>query len=402
MAVQTIFIGRQPILDSQGRLYGYELLCRDHSGKVAIIGNGDRESTRMLHDAVFNVGIDRLTKSNRAFINVTRALIMSDLIESMPSANIVLEVLETVEVDAALLQRLERLRKRQFMIALDDFVLSEERAGLLDLADIVKLDVRALRPAELQIHADLLQRRNLTLLAEKVETREEYDHAVKLGFKLFQGYYFAKPELYTARTLLPNRLAVLELLARIGDPDATIADLAALIRNDVAMSVAVLRSANAASMGLRARIDSVDRAVVTLGLRAIQNWAGLIALARLDSQPTSLLTTVLVRARTCELLSSATGRENPSAYFTVGLFSLLDVMMETPMDTLLEKLPLAENLKSALRTQEGDHGAALKCVTSMELGDMAGVIFGTLEVAHATACYQQAIIWADELTLPAA
>jgi len=397
--LQQVFIGRQPILDVNGKLYAYELLCRDRDGNVAVIGNGDRESTRMLLDTIFDIGVERLTKSHHAFINVTRTLLLGDLIDALPPQNIVLEVLESVEVDAELLERLGKLRAKRFTIALDDFVLTEARNGLLDYADIVKLDVRALDDVSLRHHVKTLKARNITLLAEKVETREEYDHLCTLGFDLFQGYYFARPELYIARTLRPNRLAVLELIARIAEPEVSISELARLIRNDVAMSVAVLRSANAAAVGLKNRVESIDRAVVMLGLRTIQNWAGLIALARLNSQPTELLTIVLVRARTCELLAAAGGRGNPAAYFTVGLFSLLDVMMESPLDQLLEKLPLADEIKAALRHQEGDLGAALSCVIAMELGDMSGVQFGSLELAHAGACYQEAIEWADQLAM---
>jgi EAL and modified HD-GYP domain-containing signal transduction protein len=397
--LNKVFIGRQPILDTQGRLYGYELLCRDAKGKPAVIGNGDRESTLMLLDTIFNIGVEKLTKSNRAFINVTRSLLMSDLIEALPPANIVLEVLESVEVDAALLERVAKLRQQRFMIALDDYILSEERNPLLELAHIVKLDVRALDQAQLRAHTAAVKSRNLVLLAEKVETREEHANLMSMGFDLFQGYYYARPELYSTQALRPNRVTVLELLARMSEPDVSIRELARLIRNDVAMSVDILRSANSAGTGLRTRVDSIERAVVALGLRTIQNWAGLIALARLNSQPSALLTTVLVRARACELLAAAAGRDSPAGYFTVGLFSLLDVMMETPMQELLDKLPLSDEIKSALREQSGDHGAALACVAAMELGDVAGVKFGGLEMAHAGECYQQAIQWADQLTL---
>lgn len=397
--LSKVFIGRQPILDAHGGLYGYELLCRDASGKPAIVGNGDRESTTMLLDAIFNIGVEQLTKSHRAFINVTRALLMSDLIEELPPHNIVLEVLETVEVDTPLLTRLARLRQRKFVIALDDYVINEQRKALLDLADIVKIDVRALDQGQLADHTAQIKQRRLILLAEKVETREEHAQLLSLGVDLFQGYYFARPELYSAQALRPHRLTVLELLAKLSEPDPSITELARLIRNDVSMSMAILRSANSASVGLRTRVESIDRAVITLGLRTIQNWAGLIALSRLNSQPSALLTIVLVRARTCELLAAAVGRENPAAYFTVGLFSLLDVMMETPMEALLDKLPLSDEIKAALRNQAGDHGAALACVMAMELGDTQAMKFGALELGHASACYQQAIEWADNLTM---
>ena len=394
-----VFIGRQPILDRQGNLYGYELLCRDASGKSAVIRNGDRASTTMLLDAIFNIGVEQLARSHRAFINVTRTLLMSGLIAELPPQNIVLEVLETVEVDGPLLEQLAALRRRSFMIALDDYVITEQRKALLDLADIVKIDVRALDRRQIADHVIQIKQRNLILLAEKVETREEHAELMSLGCDLFQGYYFARPELYSSQTMRPHRLNVLELLAKLSEPDPSINELARLIRNDVSMSMAILRSANSASVGLAMRVESIDRAVITLGLRTIQNWASLIALSRLNSHPTTLLTTVLVRARTCELLAAAVGRGNPAAYFTVGLFSLLDVMMEMPMEALLMQLPLSDEIKAALHSHRGDYGAALACVIAMELGDTPAMQFGSLKIGHAGACYQQAVEWADNLTM---
>ncbi len=394
--MQQVFIGRQPILDASGELYGYELLCRDEHGRLAIVGNGDPESTVMLLDAILAIGLEKLTKSRRAFINVTETLLLGELIDTLPASNVVLEVLETVQPSAALSRRLGMLRARKFTIALDDFVLEPGRETLVEHADIIKLDVRQLDQSRLEAHVGALKQRNCKLLAEKVETREEYERMRALGFDLFQGYYFARPELYSTRTLRPNRLAVLQLLGRVNDPDVSITELASLIRSDVALSVALLRWTNAASTGLSAPMESIDRAIIALGLHTIQNWLGLIALARMGSRSTELITTVLVRARTCELMSAGLRRANPAGYFTVGLFSALDVMMESPMATLVEQLPLAAELKQALLEQSGDQGAALKAVIAVEIGDFAGVRFGSMPSEAICKCYVEAVEWADQ------
>lgn len=394
--VQRVFIGRQPILDASGELYGYELLCRDEQGNLAIIGNGDRESTLLLLDAILTIGLERLTKSHRAFINVTETLLLEHLIDSLPPKNIVLEVLETVAPTPELVRRLGVLRSRKFLIALDDFVPGPEHEVLVEHADIIKFDVRQTPIEDLARHAAALKTPSRKLLAEKVETRAEFEQLKALGFDLFQGYYFARPDLYEARALRPNRVAVLQLLGRVNDPDVTITELAGLIRGDVGLSVALLRFSNAAGTGLSAPVDSIDRAIVALGLYTIQNWLGLLALARMGSGPSELITTVLVRARTCELLSKAMQRDNPAGYFTVGLFSALDVMMESPMNQLIEQLPLAPELKSALGVGAGDHGAALKAVIALEGGDIAGASYGRLTSEVIGACYVQAIEWADQ------
>lgn len=394
--MHQVIIGRQPILDVNGELYGYELLCRDRDGKVAVVGNGDRESTVMLLDSILSIGLERLTRSHRAFINVTETLLLGTLIDSLPPANVVLEVLETVKPSAELLHRLAVLRSRRFTIALDDFVLDDHNAMLVDQADIIKLDVRLLDDAAVETHAQRLRGRGLRLLAEKVETRAEFERLRALGFDLFQGYYFARPELYSARTLRPNRLSVLQLLARINDPDITIVELANLIRADVALSVALLRWTNSAGSILGNAVESIDRAIITLGLHTIQNWLGLIVLARLGSRHSELVTTVLVRARTLELFAQAEKKANPAGYFTVGLLSALDVMMETPMSAALEHLPLAPELKDALEHQRGDQGAALKAVIAMEIGDFDGIRYGALSRDVLCDCYVDAAEWADQ------
>ena len=393
--MQSVFIGRQPILDADGNLYGYELLCRDAQGQLAIAGNGDRESTVMLLDAILSIGLEKLTKSHRAFINVTENLLLGELIDTLPAANIVLEVLETIEPSPALLCRLAALRQRRFTIALDDFVIENGRESLIEHADIIKLDVRAFTPGALESHVARLKGGRAKLLAEKVETRAEYEQLRALGFDLFQGYYFARPELYSTRTLRPNRLSVLQLLGRVNDPDVSITELAGLIRGDVALSVALLRWTNAAGTGLSAPLESIDRAIISLGLHTIQNWLGLIAMARMGTRSSELITTVLVRARTCELLSAALRRANPAGYFTVGLFSALDVMMESPMTTVVGQLPLAPELKGALLEQDGDHGQALKAVIALEIGDFDGIRFGALAPDAISACYVEAVEWAD-------
>ncbi len=400
--MQSIFIGRQPILDASGSLYGYELLCRDAAGRLAIAGNGDRQSTTVLLDAILTIGLERLTKSRCTFINVTETLLLGELIDALPPANVVLEVLETVRATPALTARLTTLRAKKFTIALDDFVLDEQSATLLPYADIVKLDVQSLTPAQIERYVGELRRYPCTLLAEKVETQAEFAHLKDLGFDLFQGYYFARPELYSTRALRPNRAAVLQLLVRVNDPDVTIGDLAALVRNDVALSIALLRWTNAAGTGLTSVVDSVDRAIIALGVHTIQNWLGLIALARMGTRSTVLVTTVLIRARTCELLATRAHRDNPAAYFTVGLFSALDVMMEAPMAGLLQQLPLPAALKSAISEQDGDHGGALKAVIAMELGDPGGMRYADLPSDALAACYVEAIEWADRFVNTAA
>jgi len=396
--MERIFIGRQPILDAAGGMYGYELLHRRADEVCAVFEDGDRASTDMLLNAVLEIGIQQLAGPHRAFINVTHKLLMNQGVDSLPSERLVLEVLENVPVDAPLLARLEQLRSKHFEIALDDYVCRPDRDALIALADIVKLDVLALDPEKLARQAAILQRRGVRLLAEKVESQAMFERMLALGFELFQGYFFARPEIYRSQKLLPNKLVLLELLARANQPDVTAERLGEIIRGDVSLSVTVLRWANSSIYGLRSAVESSQRAIVVLGLQTIRNWVSLLTLARMGSTPSELLTLVLVRARTCELLATTADLPNSSNYFTVGLLSALDAMLKVNMREALAQLPLAAAQKAAIERQEGEFGEALKAVFALELGRSADAHFRCLSAPAITACYLSAIAWADNLT----
>jgi c-di-GMP phosphodiesterase len=395
--VERVFIGRQPILDRQGSLFAYELLHRRRDEPGSAPPDGDRMSSDMLLNALLEVGGRKLNASHPVFINVTRNVILNGGLDSLPSERVGLEVLESATVDQSLLDKLRALRALGFTIALDDFTYSQERAGLLEHADIVKLDVLALDDSSLERHVQLLKRRGVRLLAEKVETQAMYARTLGLGFDLFQGYFFARPEIYSGRAIRPNQLVLMQLLARIHDPEISPEELSAFIRGDVSMSLTVLRWANSPFYGLLSTVESVERAVVILGSYTIRNWVSLLVLARMGGAVPELHTTILVRARTCELLATAMGYANPSSYFTVGLLSALDVILQVNMEQALESISLAFDQRSALLDRSGPLGAALGSVLALEQGDDGGLQFGDLTPADISRCYFSAVDWVNEL-----
>jgi EAL and modified HD-GYP domain-containing signal transduction protein len=397
LELERVFIGRQPIIDRHGSLYAYELLHRRGNQQSTTDHDGDRMSSDMLLNALLEVGVRKINASHPVFINVTRNVLLNGGLESLPSERVGLEVLETASVDQPLLDKLRALRALGFTIALDDFIYSPERAGLLEHADIVKLDVLALDDASLERHVALLKQRGVRLVAEKVETQAMHARALGLGFDLFQGYFFARPEIYNGRSLRPNQLVLMQLLARIYDPDISPAELGTIIRGDVSMSLTVLRWANSPLFGLLSTVESVERAVVILGTYTIRNWVSLLALARVGGAVPELHTTVLVRARSCELLASAMGIANPASYFTVGLLSALDVILQVNMEQAIECISLTSDQKAALLRRSGSLGAALRCVVALEEGDERGAQFGTLAAADVARCYFAAIDWVNRL-----
>jgi c-di-GMP phosphodiesterase len=395
--LEQVFIGRQPIIDRHGKLYAYELLHRRGREQSAAEGDGDRMSCDVLLNALLEVGVRRINSTHPVFINITRNVFLSGGLDSLPCERVGLEVLESAAVDEALLDKLRALRARGFTIALDDYVYSPERAALLEHADIVKLDVLALDEAALEQHVARLKPFGVKLLAEKVETQAMQARALALGFDLFQGYFFARPEIYNSKSIRPNQLVLMQLLARIYDPNISPAELGDIIRGDVSMSLTVLRWANSPLFGLLSTVESVERAVVILGTYTIRNWVSLLTLARMGGVVPELHTTLLVRGRTCELLASAMGSANPSSYFTVGLLSALDVILQTNMEQAIETIALTSQQKAALLHRSGSLGAALRCVLALEEGDERGAQFGNLTLADIGRCYFAAIDWVNQL-----
>ena len=395
-----IFIGRQPIFDQNMNVFAYELLFRnDGKSSDARVIDGDSATSQVLMNCFVDIGLENLVGSNKAFINLTKTFLSNpDLILLAPADQLVLEVLEDIEPTDEIINALTLLKKRGFTIALDDFIYDSKFDPFIVISDIIKIDITALNNEEIIKHVKKLKSYNLKLLAEKVETYEEFEFLKELNFDYFQGYFFSKPKVITAKSISPNQLAVLNLVARVNDPEVEVDELSKIISTDVSLSHKVLKFINSPVSGLRTKVDSIQQAVVLLGLSTIKNWVTIMALAAGSTKPVELGTTALVRARCCELLGKSMGLAKPDSFFTVGLCSSLDAMMDQPLDVLLKELPLSEDSMSALLEQKGIFGEALNCTLSMERNDFGLVSFGELGLTELSDIYLQAIHWTDGLS----
>ncbi len=348
-------------------------------------------------NAFLEIGIDDLVGRNAAYLNCSREILMSEACLALPRHRVVLEVLEQIDVDEELLARLSLLKTHGFRIALDDFVHAPEREPLLDLADVVKIDITAYRDEQLDGVVGQLSRWDVRLLAEKVERHEQYERCRSLGFNLFQGYFLCKPKVISRDRMHASRLATLRLLARLQDPATKIEELEELISADVTLSYRILRFLNSAVFGRPTRIESVKHALVMLGVIRLRGWVSMMALADMDDKPVEILGMAAIRARMCELLAERMNAHNPESYFSVGLFSLLDGLMDTPMDKLLMQLPLSAELNRALLRREGPLGRTLSTVCRYERGDWNELDTLTLEPSTFPETYFDALQWAQEL-----
>ena len=390
------FIGRQPIFDKNMDLYAYELLFRSGHAATADIQDGESATSQVMTTTLAEIGLENLVGQHLAFINLTRHFVTHpDLILFSPD-QVVLEILEDIDVDEEVIAGVKKLKEKGYKVALDDFVPSAKMEPLVELAEIIKIDITDISVEALPKVVEVLKSRGKIVLAERVETVDDYERLAPLDFDYFQGYFFAKPKVVSGKKLPTNKMALVELTAKVHKPDIEIEELQNIVSKDVALSVKALRFANSPLNGLRRSIDTVQQAVVYLGLSTLKNWVTLMAMAEVDDKPTELVTLALVRARMCELLAKNADIENHGAFFTVGMFSVLDALLDNDMEAVVENLPLQDDMCDALVNHTGIHGEALTCAMNMEIGDEPSVQFADVDPTTINSLYMQALQWADD------
>ncbi len=391
-----LFVGRQPIYDRQIEVAGYELLFRSGRENRAVFEDGDLASTQVIVTAFMEVGLEHIVGSHRAYINLTRRFVTGGMPLPMTPDQVMLEVLEDIAIDEESLGGLRRLADQGFKLVLDDFVYSPEFDPVLEFAHGVKLDVLALDDRQLRDHVDLAHKYKLSIVAERVETQAMYEHCRDLGCDLFQGFFFCRPQIIRGRPLPGNQLAVLALIARLEAPDVSVDELGRLLVQDVTLSYRLLRYVNCASFALRKEVKSVRQAIVMVGSRVIRNWAALILFSRIRSdKPRELLVTAMIRARMCQSLARLLHRGDPEEAFTTGLFSMIDAILDYPMDELLDQIALVGEIKMALRYGEGDLGKVLEHAVAYERADWPALEADGVDAKAHTDAYLEAVRWAE-------
>ncbi len=361
-----IRVGRQPILDRQHRVVGYELLYRPVDTSSGEVFDGDRASSVTLLNAFLELGLERLVGDKRAFVNLTRRFFTELPPLPFDKDRVVLEVLEDIEVDESFVKSIRQLAKQDYTLALDDYTFEPHWDPVLPWMKMVKVDLMAVDWDTIERGLPALQTQGRKLLAEKVETHEDYLRAKALNFDYFQGYYFAKPHLIESRRLPENRVATLQLLARLNDPNVLIQEIVKLISQDPGLSFKILRYVNSAAVGLRWSIKSIRDAVVYLGLMRIRAWASLFVMSGVVNKPIEIINIGLVRANLCLAMAKERGDAADDSAYTVGLFSILDAMMDQPMEELLSQLPLPQDMAEAITSRKGPLGDLLSCAVAVE------------------------------------
>lgn len=361
-SAQRVFVARQAIFDRALRVHAYELLYREGLDGAAPPSCGEQASSRVILNSFTEIGLERIAGNRQVFINLTRSFFIDHPPIPFERERVVLEILEDVAVDRAMVEAVSALRRDGYRLALDDYEFGRaaQWEPLLPHVEVVKVEVPGIRWERLEQDLEPLRRHPVRLLAEKVETREQYRRLEELGFELFQGYYFSHPQVVSGRRLSENRQIMLQLLARLNDPAVTVDDLEQLIAHDPGLSFKILRCLNSAAIGLPRTIDSIGQAVVYLGLERLRAWASLAVLSGIEEKPEELFITALVRAHLCARLAGG------ETAFTAGLLSVLDRLMDLPMARVIGQLPLSTPLQQALLHHHGPVGQALACASAIE------------------------------------
>ncbi|MCU0587111.1 MAG: HDOD domain-containing protein [Syntrophobacteraceae bacterium] len=365
-----LFIARQPIFDRSLKVFGYEILFRSGCSNSYACVDGDQASKTVIDNTFLKMGLHRLTGGKRAFINFTRNLFMNEVGLNLPREQTVIEIMEDLEPDPDLIEVCTRLHQAGYLLALDDFV--ARRRGLrplIRLADIIKVDFMANSDGEKASIGRALGSRGPRLLAEKVETREEFNLALDCGYELFQGYFFSKPEMISGRDIPGYKLNHLRMLEQLSRTDLDYKELAGIIRQDLSLSYKLLNYINSAYFGLRKAVSSVAQAIMLLGENEIRKWASLVTLTGLgQDKPQELMITSLARARFCESMAASAGlKGKESELYMMGLLSLLDVLVGRPLSEILEEMPVSPGIKDALAgVGAGRHRSVLDLVLHYE------------------------------------
>lgn len=370
-----LFVARQPIFDRDRAVFGYELLFRSGPENVFTHPDPDDASYKVIGDSVSNFGLDPLIGRHRGFYNCTRRVLVEELYTVLPRERTVVELLETVEPDDEVIAACKSLKGQGYLLALDDYAFRPEYEPLLPMADIVKVDLQATSAEARRKHSRLLRNRGVKLLAEKVETNEQFAEAADLGYGYFQGYFFCRPEMVQRKDLSASKTTCLQFLKEVNQPEVDFDRLEQVIKREVSLSVRLLRFLNSASFGWRDRVTSIKQALLLLGEAPLRKWAALVTLRTLgDDKPAELISTCLVRARLCELLAPRVGLESREMdLFFMGMLSVVDALVGRPMREVLDELAVSPEIRAALLGENTLFGHVLALIVAYERADWATI-----------------------------
>lgn len=396
-----MFIARQPIFTKNLKIFAYELLFRNDSKATSFKNILPNQATAEVVGGLFEQGIDRIVGNKKAFINFEYDFLLSDAIELINPEHLVIEVLETVKTDEVLEKRLKYLKNQGYMIALDDFENSVVDYPLAPLADVIKYDIMITPLDEIKEEVKNALDRGKTILAEKIETQEEFEQALKMGFHLFQGYFFSKPKIVgDANVKNTSKTQYVRILNELKEEEPSYEKLTAMIESDVSLAYRVLKVLSKNNDNL---YDSIKQALLKMGLKEMERWISVLMLQEMaQGKPTELLKLSLVRSKFGEYIAShGKFKKRKAEIMMMCLLSLIDVILDQPMGSALSGLMISEDVYNALVRKKGKLYPIIDFMSAYEKGEWEkldeDVKMCCIEIEDLSKGYMEALAWTDEM-----
>jgi c-di-GMP-related signal transduction protein len=399
----NVFVARQPIFNRGEQSVAYELLYRKSEVNSYTHIDGDEATADVIINGFFNIGVEELSEGKKCFINFTENLLNLKLPTYFEPESIVVEILEDIPINKELVSICQELKELGYTIALDDFAIQESYEllpELLKYIDIIKIDFLQTSLYDRRRMITRYKSHQVSFLAEKVETREEFELALKDGFDLFQGYFFSKPDVLSAQDIPAYFQTHYQISEELSRSEPNINDIASKIEQDVALSYKLLRLINTAAFFTRNKINSIKHALVFIGLKEFKKWIYVLTIKQIDHEKNTgqeeVIKLSLIRAHLCEQLSQKIGKNDPSPYLLAGMFSLIDNLLHCSIDDALQKLPLSDEIKDAINGKDNEIGKVLDWTIQIEkcnwnLSDLP------LTANEISECYRNAIQWSNLL-----
>lgn len=390
-----IFIGRQPIYTRDLDVYAYELMSHPTSRNEP--ADADKVTSQVIINAFMEIGIDKLVGKNIAFITLTSHFLQSDYELPLPTEQVILKIPSYINVNDEVIKGTQRLADNGFKLALDNYLQYTALQPLACMANVIDINIENLNETEIRSHLKILKKLHPIILADHVKTLDEYEICRNTGVDYIQGYFLNRPHIISGESLDSNQMSIINLLSTLNSEKTDIDTIVDVISKDVGLSYKILQLMNSAFFSRSTKIESIQHATVMLGRKQLCTWASMMALSGMDNKPREQVRISMIRARSCEQLAEKAGLKHTNSFFTVGMFSSLDLLMDRSLEDLINPLPLADNISSALLTREGALGEALNCTLAQEEGDWMNIRFGELDQQVLSDINIEAINWAEDV-----
>jgi len=391
-----IFVGRQPIYTRDLEVYAYELMPHLTSDTEEA-QSADTKTSQVIINSFMEIGIDKLVGKKIAFLTLTEHFLLSDYELPLPTDRVILKIPSNIGITPELVSGVENLTKAGFKLAIDNYLQYPELQALASMASIIDINIEGLSDAEIRAHLRMLKKLNPIVLADHVSTHEQYEICRDAGADYFQGYFLNRPRIVKGESLDSNQMSVINLLSTLHNPETDTDTIVNVISKDISLSYKLVQLMNSAFFSRNSKIDSIQHATVMLGRKQLCTWASMMVLSGMDDKPREQVRISMIRARSCELLATKAELPNADVFFTVGMFSSLDLLLNQSLEDLISPLPLADNISAALLNREGELGEALNCTLAQEQGDWVNTRFANLTAEDLSDVNIEAINWAEDV-----